>query len=201
MGTKMGPNYANLLVGFAEKQIFEQYTDPIPDYLCRYIDDCVGTASCSRGEFECFINYVNNFHPAFQFTWEISETSVSFLYIQVSINGNRLTTSVFYKPTDSHSYLLYSSSHPNHTKQSIPFSQFLCLRRLCSEDEDFQSNSLEMREFFVQRGYPTSLLDTAFSKASQIPRSETLSNSVTNVTDHNRTPPSFNFSSFQFQSP
>ena len=115
------------------------------------------------------INYVNNFHPVLQFTWEISETSVSFLDILVSINGNKLTTSVFYKPTDSHSYLLCSSSHPNNTKQSIPFSQFLCLRRLCSEDEDFQSKSLEMREFFVQRGYPTSLLDTAFSKVSQIP--------------------------------
>ena len=151
MGTKMGPNYANLFVGFVEKQIFEQYTDPIPDYLGRYIDDCVGTASCSRGKLECFINYVNNFHPALQFTWEISETSVSFLDILVSINGNRLTTSVFYKPTDSHSYLLYSSSYPNHTKQSIPFSQFLRLRRLCSEDEDFQSKSLEMRQFFVQR--------------------------------------------------
>ena len=189
MGTKIGPNYANLFVGFVKKQIFEQYTDAIPDYLGRYIDDCVGTTSCSRGELECFINYVNNFHPAVQFTWGISETSVSFLDILVFINGNRFTTSVFYKPADSHSYLLYSSSHPNHTKQSIPFFQFLRLCRLCSEEEDFQSKSLEMREFFVQRGYPTSLLDTAFSKASQIPRSETLSNSVTNVTDHNRTPP------------
>ena len=187
MGTKMGPNYANLCVGFVEKQIFEQYTDPIPDYLGRYIDDCVSTASCSRGELECFINYVNNFHPALQFTWEICEASVSFLDILVSTNGNRLTTSVFYKPTDSHSYLLYSSSHPNHNKQPIPFSQFLRLRRLCSEDEDFQSKGLEMREFFVQRGYPTSLLDTAFLKASQIPQSDTLSNSVTNVTDHYRT--------------
>ena len=160
-----------------EKQIFEQYTDPIPDYLGRYIDDCVSTASCSRGELEYFINYVNNFHPALQLTWEISETSVSFLDILVSINGNRLTTSAFYKSTDSHSYLklLYSSSHPNHTKQPIPFSQFLRLCRLCSEDEEFQSKSLETREFFVQRGYPTSLLGTAFSKASQTPRSETLS--------------------------
>ncbi len=35
------------------------------------------------------------------------------------------------------------------------------------------------------RGYPTSLLDTAFSKASQIPRSETLTNPVTNVTENN----------------
>ncbi len=116
MGTKMGPKYANLFVGFVEKQIFEQYTDPTPDYLGRYIDDCVGTASCSRGELERFINYVNNFHPALQFTWESSETSVSFLDILLSINGNRLVTSVFYKPTDSHSYLPYSSSHPNQPK-------------------------------------------------------------------------------------
>ena len=28
-GTKMDPNYANLSVGFVEKQIFEQYTDPM----------------------------------------------------------------------------------------------------------------------------------------------------------------------------
>ena len=106
---------------------------------------------------------------------------------------------MFYKPTDSHSYLLYSSSHPNHTKQSIPFSQSLRLCRLWSEDEDFQSKSLQMREFFVQRGYPTSLLDTAFSKASQILRSETLSDSVIIVTDHNRTPLVLTFHSFNFK--
>ena len=79
MGTKMGPNYANLFVGFVEKQIFEQYIDPTPDYLGRYMDDCVGTASCSRGELEQFINYVNNFHPALQFTWEISETILRYV--------------------------------------------------------------------------------------------------------------------------
>jgi hypothetical protein len=77
----MGPNYPNLFVGFVEKQIFEQYTDPITDYPGRYIDDCLDTASCSRVELERFINFVNNFHPALQFAWEISETSVSFLDI------------------------------------------------------------------------------------------------------------------------
>ena len=158
----MGLNYANLF--FVEKQIIEQYTDPIPDYRGRYIDDCLGTASCSRVELERFINFVNNFHAALQFTWEISETSVSFLDILVSINGNKLSTSVFYKATDSHSYLLFSSSHPNHTKRSIPFSQFLRLRRIFSEDEDFQAKSLELRHFYVQRGYPTSLLDTPFRR-------------------------------------
>ena len=51
---------------------------------------------------------VNSFHPALKYTWEISDTSLAFLDIKVSIEGNGLCTSVYYKPTDSHSYLLYS---------------------------------------------------------------------------------------------
>ncbi len=85
------------------------------------------------------------------------------------------------------------------TTRSIPFSQSLCLRRLCSEDEDFHTKSLEMRDFFVQHGYPTSLLDTAFSKASQIPRSETLTNPVTNVTENNQIPLVLTFHPFNFK--
>ena len=38
-----------------------------------------------------------------------------------------------------------------------------------------------MRNFFVQRGYPTPLLDTALTKAAPIPRSDTLADSVVNV--------------------
>ena len=94
------------------------------------IDDCFGAASCSRQELDYFIilTSVNSFHPALKYTWEVSECSIAFLDINVSIGGNRLSTSVHYKPTDSHSYLLHSSSHPVHVKNSIPYSQFL---RLC----------------------------------------------------------------------
>ena len=62
MGTKMGPSYANLFVGYVEKQIFEQHTGSLPDFFGRYIDDCLGTASCSRVDLERFINYVNDYH-------------------------------------------------------------------------------------------------------------------------------------------
>ena len=119
MGTKMGPNYANLFVGYVEKQIFKCYTGLLPDFYGRFIDDCLGIASCSRTELDCFINFVNNFHPALEFTWEISETSVSLLDILVSINCNGLSTSVFYKPTDSHTT---SSSLPvTHNTPKLPF--------------------------------------------------------------------------------
>lgn len=48
MGTKMSPKYANLFSGCVKKQIFEQDTGLIPDYLDHDIDDCLGAASCSR---------------------------------------------------------------------------------------------------------------------------------------------------------
>ena len=161
MGTKMGPSYANLFVGYVEHQFFNQYDGPKPDLYGRYIDDCIGAISSSGEELNRFITSVNSFHPALKYTWEISETSLAFLDIKVSISGNGLCTSVHYKPTDSHSYLLHSSSHPSHVKNSIPYSQFLRLRRLCSDDSDFSNKSKEMCQFFEKRGYPASVIQAA----------------------------------------
>ena len=143
----------------------------------------MGTASCTRVDLERFINYVNYFHHALKCTWEINETCVSFLDILVSINGDALATSVCYKPTDSHSYLLFSSSHPNNTKQSIPYSQFLRLGNLCSDDKDFETKSLEMRTFFVECGYPTHLLDSAIQKAFNNSHRDTLKPPLAKVSD------------------
>ena len=68
MGTKMGPSYANLFVGYIENQFFNQYNGPRPKLYRRYIDDCVGATSSTREELEQFIYSVNSFHPALKYT-------------------------------------------------------------------------------------------------------------------------------------
>ena len=103
--------------------------------------------SSSNSEFDQFIDYVSNFHHAFQFTFVVSEKKIEFLDIKISVCRNRLSTSVHYKTTDSHSYLKYGSCHPKACKNAIPYSQFLRLRRLCSEDNDFMSKVNEMENF------------------------------------------------------
>ena len=140
MGSKMGPNYACLFVGCVEQQIREQYTGFIPQLHKRYIDDVVGAASCWREELEAFIDFFSNFHPALQFTSTITDTELPFLDINLYIADDRVQTSVFYKGTDSHNYLHFSSFHPDHCKRAIPYSQFLRLRRLCSDDDYFLVN-------------------------------------------------------------
>ena len=67
MGTKMGPSYANLFVGYVEHQFFKQYDGPKPDLYGRYIDDCIGAISSSREELNRFITSVNSFHPALKY--------------------------------------------------------------------------------------------------------------------------------------
>ena len=113
---KWDPATANLFVGYIEHNFFNQYNGPKPKLYHRYIDDCVGATSSTREELNQFITAVNSFHPALKYTWEISNTSSAFLDIKVSVEGNGLCISVHYKPTDSHSYLLYSSPHPSHVK-------------------------------------------------------------------------------------
>ncbi|KAL9984029.1 hypothetical protein ACROYT_G006285 [Oculina patagonica] len=144
MGSIFGPNYACLFMGRIEGQIFEQYPGRTPDLFKRCIDDIMGAASCSKREIEDFASFVNNFHPNLKFTWSISEEAVSFLDLCIKPSGHRLTTTIHYKETDTHSYLNYFSSHPVRCKQSIPFSQLLRLKRICSEADDFNERSKEM---------------------------------------------------------
>ena len=114
------------------------------------------------------------FHPSLKYTWVVSECSIAILDINVSISGNRLSTSVDYKPTDSHSYLLHSSSHPAHVKNSIPYSQFL--RRLCSDDTDFSEKAEEMCQFFKTHGYPDPVIHNSKHGAQSVhPQSAPLS--------------------------
>jgi len=174
IGTKMGPSYANLFVGFVKHQFFSQYNGPKPQLYGRYIANCIGATSSTREELTQFITAVNSFPPALKYTWEISDDFLSFLDIKVSIEGNGLCTSVYYKPTDSHSYLLYSSSYPSHVKNSIPFSQFLRRRRFCSDDSDFFHKSESMCQFFEKRGYPGSIVQAGHHRAQLIDRQSSL---------------------------
>ena len=68
------------------------------------------------------------------------------------------------KSTDRHKYLHYTSSHPEHTKRSIVFSQSLRVSRICSQAENFRKHTTEMRSWFYKRGYPKGLAEKQMGK-------------------------------------
>ena len=46
-----------------------------------------------------------------------------------------------------------TSCHPNHTKRSIPYSQALCIFRICSNKESAKLRCTELVDCLVKRGY------------------------------------------------
>ena len=110
------------------------------------------------------------------------------LTIYLKPRDNHVSTSIYYKDTDSHSYLNFSSSHPSSCKSSIPYSQFLRLRKICSENDDFESEANKMETFFVARGYPNDLIRRGRERASIKSRAELLENNAGNNTANDRVP-------------
>jgi len=174
MGTKFGPTYACIFMGYIEQQFLSQYVGPIPEFLHRYIDDIFGYTLMPKNHLQQFIDDFNDFHPAIDFTYVVSESKVTFLDVEVHSNNNQIETTIHYKQTDSHSYLDYSSNHPTACKNGIPFGQFLRLRRICSNEADFRDKSREMTNFFLERGYSKAIVSRANIKCSAITRADAL---------------------------
>ena len=79
-----------------------------------------------------FLEELNDFNQNIKFTYEYSAKSIPFLDLKVGLKDRKITTELHVKPTDRHQYLHFSSTHPNHTKRSLVFSQTLRMSRLCS---------------------------------------------------------------------
>ena len=61
-------------------------------------------------------------------------------------------------------YLHYASSHPEHTKRSVVFSQTLRISRLCFDENDFKNYRSQMKSWFLKRGYPEKLIENEMGK-------------------------------------
>ena len=105
--------------------VYEHFT---PMLHSRCIDDIIGAASCPEKELQCFIDHATNFNPSMKCTYGISTNTVTFLDLQLTIDNNHIKSCVHFKPTDSHNYLLFSSSHPPSCQHSIPFHFHNCCK-------------------------------------------------------------------------
>ena len=174
MGTKMGPSYVCLFVGYVEEKMLLTYTGTKHIMLRRYIDDYIGISTSTKDELDDFMLYVNDIHPSLGYTYDISDTSVNFLDISISMTQHGLTTDIFYKDTDTHSYLRYESAHPPSCRKGIPYSQFSRLRRICNNDQTSERRSDEMSEFFSQIGFPVNTIKNSLRKASKFTQTEAI---------------------------
>ncbi|XP_071489266.1 uncharacterized protein [Diadema antillarum] len=173
MGTKMAPVYANIYMAVLEEDFLSKCTLQPSMYL-RYIDDIFIIWPHSEKDLAAFHEAFNKHNRHIQFTMESSREEIHFLDVNVSKNGNLLSTSVYVKPTDSFTYLDYNSFHPLHTKQSIVYSQLVRYKRITSDPKVFEEDAVRLGEHFVRRGYPVRLVNNALKRVNEKRREDLL---------------------------
>ena len=130
----------------------------------RFIDDIFFMWTHGKEQLNLFLKDLNEFHPNLKFTYETSQNSVDFLDLNVSLKDDAIFTDLHIKPTDGHQFLHYKSSHPRVIKNSIPFSQALRIRRLCSSQNDLHSHISNLKGWLLARDYPQKVVSEQTDK-------------------------------------
>ena len=138
----------------------------------RYLDDCFIFWTKTQEDLQKFHSILNNLHESIQFTMEASTKNLPFLDLFIVKEGNRITTDLYSKETDTHQYLDFRSCHPSHTKRNIPYNM---ARRICTiiTDSTLRKQRLdELKIHLTRQHYPENLIDAGIQKAEKIPISE-----------------------------
>ena len=187
MGTVCAPSYATIYMGeFEETFIYPEIKDYCKFYA-RYMDDIFFIYTGGEEKLHDFLTNLNTKHISIKFDHEKSQQRLSFLDTLIYIDDDgKLQTTLYTKPTDTHNYLHYKSAHPKHLKDSLPYSQSLRLRRICSNETEFKKHNSDLKKKFLVRGYNEKTLDDEFTRASSKTRDDTLK--LTEKSPSNRIP-------------
>ena len=97
MGSKLGPNYDCLFLGYVEEHMMTEYSGIKPELYKRYRSDVAGAASCTEQELMQFLTFASNFHPKLEYIWSISLIKLTFLDMYLMPRGDCISTSIYTK--------------------------------------------------------------------------------------------------------
>ena len=178
MGTKVAHTYATLTMGYLEETLFypslleilgEEIGKYIKEIWRRYRDDCFVIWRPELGNINDLHTIINSLNELLQFSMESNDTELPFLDIRIYKETNRLETDIYHKATDTFQYLNYTSYHPRHIKQNIPFS---IARRICtivSNPQIKETRLQELSNHLLKRNYPLQIIQDGIKRAKLIP--------------------------------
>ena len=114
-------------------------------------------------------------HYLIKFDHKNSVHSITFLDTLVYNDKNRqLQTTLHIRPTNSHNYLDYRSSHLKHLKDSLLYSQVIRLRRIFTINNKLKRQSDKLNQQLSVQGYSNMLIENQITKAISTLRQDTL---------------------------
>jgi hypothetical protein len=167
MGSKCGPALANTFVYTYEKIWLDLYK---PSFYARFIDDVLMVVES--------LDILNSFKNAFGSLKLTLNIGIKVEYLDLIVKINPITFylnfEIFFKKTNTFSYLLTNSNHPNFIFKNIPKSLFIRIRRNCTFFSDFLKNASIVSNQLLSRGYDRILVEKAFHMVAFLDRKKLL---------------------------
>ena len=190
-GTKVAPTYATLVMAFLETELYYQveknFGIEVKKYVesnwLRFLDDGFIIWKKSFGNHAKFVDILNNLDPNIIFTHEASDQGLSYLNVFVYVEDNKIKTDMYYKETDAHEYLPFSSNHPRHTKTAIPFNLARSICTIVSDPERKKLRLEELKVWLLKSGYPFGIVKNSFKKVSSMRQVDLRKQTVKNDDD------------------
>ena len=187
MGSRPAPACANLFMAKKIDKKIEELAKKFGhlEFFKRFLDDLFQIFFGTTKKLHELFDQINRIHPSIKFTMEHTspeneteeescscpkKKSVPFLDTSCSIQEGKVMFDLYRKPSDSNKYLLPDSCHPNTVKENIPFSLFLRITRICSNNEQKEKRFSELEKMLLERNYSPGLIRSARARARTISR-------------------------------
>ena len=162
MGSPLGPLLANVFMCHIENQLEQK--NMIPSFYRRYVDDTLVKMPNTESAAD-FLQVLNSVHPGVSFTMEFEhEGSIPFLGTLITRCGNKLTTEVYRKPTDTGLLLHFDSHVDNRYKNGLAHTMVDRAYRLSSFQEAFSKECDKLRTIFSKLRYPNTLVNSTIER-------------------------------------
>ena len=175
-GAGIGPNYSspycNISMNKIDKMVMGAEAPYNPNCWDRYQDDTFEPWTHGENALLEFTTWLNSISPDIKFTIKYSKEGIEFLDIYVYIKNGKFQTKVYSKPSDTYCYLTPNSCHPFHQVKNIPQNTAYRIRKICSEQQEYEEQKRQYTEHLVARGYKREFVVKSFEIVEEKDREE-----------------------------
>ncbi|XP_044755643.1 uncharacterized protein LOC123314420 [Coccinella septempunctata] len=175
-------------MSYFEKMLIFIVNNPFKDKILfwfRYVDDILIAWIGSEEELREFHNWLNGLHLNINFTLELeSDREINFLDLTIRRQQNKLTFSIYRKPTQTSTKISKTSCHYMGHKMAVFNSNINRLLNIPLSQEAYIEEVNTLKYLAVENGYSSDIIDRLIDKARRRRTTEE-PNSRTPGTDDN----------------
>jgi hypothetical protein len=161
MGSPLGPTFANAYMANLEEKVLSS-CDFKPSIYLRYVDDIFVVAK-DETELEALRVSLEN-ESVLKFTREIGNNKLPFLDVDITVNNDRIETSVYVKRTNSGECLNFNSQCPDKYKRGVVFTLINRAYKICSDWEKFNQEVTRLKQVLTNNNYPMELVENEINR-------------------------------------